>query len=119
MIPDLTAGLILSHQPSQTTQIAQHEEEMEKRLRWYNETFHLAGLKEVEQGKGVRWIDRVAMVPGLVLDFTGENWDFNDEDEAKLAESLVREKRALLVKVCPDQVKGRLIKKLQETAQAA
>ena len=44
----------------------------------------------------------MSMIPGLVLEFAKEHWDFNDEEQARQAEKLVKEKRAVLIKVCPN-----------------
>ena len=68
-------------------------------------------------GYGSRRLDRLNMVPGLVVDFTGERhdgrvWDFNDPDMAEEAEKMVMDKRAMVIIVNPVCVVEGLASKL-------
>ena len=71
----------------------------------YNDSLREVAVDTKVPDQGLRVLDKLAMIPGLILDFTGtidgQVWDFNDDEVAQRAERLVKEKRALLVVTSP------------------
>ena len=79
---------------------------MHKVLDGYNECLKDHTPSKYVGNSGDRMLDRMNIVPGLVLDLTGirddgSAWDFNDEDMAEEAEKMVDDKRAMLFIVSP------------------
>ena len=77
------------------------EKKMLKTLEGYQDVIRVRGIDQELPPRGNKWVDRLGLVPGLVLDFTQEVWDFNEPMMATKAETLVRDKRALLIVTSP------------------
>ena len=60
---------------------------MERVLRGYDDSLRIHEVCHEIPRRGNRWIDRLAVMPGLILDFTGGERDFNDEEVAAKAEN--------------------------------